>query len=393
VLRDPLVVLYDRIGDVGGAERYWETVLPALVAAGVDVRLFARVVDEPRRFGVDATQIAWADEDHDGSEDAPARVAAALRESGAGTVVTASVFDAAVLRAVRANAAFWVARIHDHRAFCPTGDRVFPQFPGICTAPMGRACVVNAIVHGCVHGARPSTAHAIARRNAVREALAQADLVLVSSEAMRDSAIANGLAADRIRITAPPLTDDAYRNPPLGRPSRDVLLFAGRLVPNKGLRSLIAALGRIAPDRRPLLVVAGRGEAEERAARSDARRRGVAVDWRGRLDLAAMREAIDEATAVAVPSLWPEPFGLTGIEAQARGRPAVAFDVGGIRDWISGAGILAPRNDDASLARAIEHVLRADVWPELAHAAHRASERWRLDAHLRLLMELLAEGV
>lgn len=34
-----------------------------------------------------------------------------------------------------------------------------------------------------------------------------------------------------------------------------------------------------------------------------------------------------------VPSVWPEPFGIIGIDALGHGRPVVASDTGGIRDW------------------------------------------------------------
>ena len=44
--------------------------------------------------------------------------------------------------------------------------------------------------------------------------------------------------------------------------------------------------------------------------------------------------ALAEATLLAIPSSWPEPFGLVGLEAGALGIPAVAFDVGGIREWL-----------------------------------------------------------
>jgi glycosyltransferase involved in cell wall biosynthesis len=40
------------------------------------------------------------------------------------------------------------------------------------------------------------------------------------------------------------------------------------------------------------------------------------------------------ASVIAVPSLWPEPFGLVGLEAAVHGVPAVAFDVGGIGEWL-----------------------------------------------------------
>ncbi|HTW83706.1 MAG TPA: glycosyltransferase family 4 protein [Candidatus Sulfotelmatobacter sp.] len=387
-LTEPLAILYDHVADVGGAERYWETVVPALTDAGVDVRLFGRIVDEKHRFGVPATEIRWSDEDHDPSPEAARAVADAVRATGASTVASASIFDAEVLRAIRAVAKRWVARLHDHRAFCPTGDRIFPQFPAICTHPMGNACRVNAVLRGCVHGPRPSSEHALARRKAVRDALATADVITVASEMMRRSAIMNGIDPARIVVISPALRREAYRAVPAPRPARDALLFAGRLVPNKGLRPLIAALARIPAARRPLLVVAGRGEQEERDARTDAQRLDVAVDWRGWLNVAQLREAIDETTAVTMPSTWPEPFGLTGVEGQARGRPAVAFDVGGISDWLGDAGVLVPRNDTAALARAIEQVFDPANWAQYAEAAHQRSELWRLETHVSRMLDI-----
>jgi len=56
---------------------------------------------------------------------------------------------------------------------------------------------------------------------------------------------------------------------------------------------------------------------------------------------------MDDVHAMAVPSLWPEPFGLVGIEAQARGRPAVGMQsahsrMDGRRGAL-GAGAKCPR--------------------------------------------------
>jgi glycosyltransferase involved in cell wall biosynthesis len=45
-------------------------------------------------------------------------------------------------------------------------------------------------------------------------------------------------------------------------------------------------------------------------------------------------QELRSATVLAMPGTWPEPFGLVGLEAGALGVPAVAFDVGGIREWL-----------------------------------------------------------
>jgi glycosyltransferase involved in cell wall biosynthesis len=384
-----VTLLCDRVADVGGAERYWETVVPALVARGERIDLIARRVEQTRLFGTPAHAIPWADENETPSPRAALALGDALRRRPPDVVVTASVFDIAVLDVVRAHAPRWVVRLHDHRAFCPTGDRVFPQFEAPCAHAMGAACRVATVLRGCVHGPRASSFRRIAAREAVRDRIARADLVLVSSTHMRDLCVANGIDARRIAITPPPLPEAAFASSPAARPMRRSLLFASRLTPRKGLRSLLRALARLPRAERPLLVVAGKGEREEREARADAARLGIDVEWRGYVGADELRAAIDTAWAVAVPSLWPEPFGLVGIEAQARGRPAVAYAVGGIGDWIEGAGYAVKRGDEAALAQAIAAIFEPARWPGLAQAARARAERYRLHTHVERLLDLL----
>jgi glycosyltransferase involved in cell wall biosynthesis len=381
-----ITVLCDRLGDVGGAERYWETVLPALTARQVNVRLLARDVSSDAGYALRPQTIRWADEHGLPSSAAARAVADELVEHPPDAVITASVFDTAVLDAVRLHAPRWLARIHDHRAFCPTGDRVYPQFEALCSAPMGAACRTAAVVRGCVHGPRPTSYRRIRAREALRDRLGQADGVLVSSRHMRDTCAANGIPAERIAVTPPPLPDAAFAVAPALRPRTRTLVFAGRLTPRKGLRSLLGALAKIDPDERPRLIVAGEGDHEERDARALAARDGIEVDWRGRLTTVALRGAIDEADAVALPSLWPEPFGLVGIEAQARGRPAVGYRVGAIGEWIADAGFAVKRGDEQALADAIRAVLEERTWHELSAAALARAQAYRLDAHVERLL-------
>jgi glycosyltransferase involved in cell wall biosynthesis len=384
-----LTVLCDSVGDAGGAERYWETVVPALLARGTQVRILARTVSDAARFGAVAREVPWADEDGPPSTGAARMVANELRHDPPDAVITASVFDRGVLDAVRAAGPRWFARIHDHRTFCPTGDRVFPQFSAPCSAPMGAACRMSTFLRGCVAGPRPSSFRRIAAREQVRNRIARADGVLVSSEHMRATCATNGIDAALVAITPPPLPEAAFASAPAPRPAARILLFASRLTPRKGLRSLIAALALMAPHERPQLVIAGEGDSEERDARDDALRLGVDVVCRGKLSAAELRAAMDETCAVVVPSLWPEPFGLVGIEAQARGRPAVAYGVGGIGDWIEGAGISVKYGDEEALAAAIRRILEDRVWSELAAAARLRAEAYRLEAHVDRLLQLL----
>ena len=383
-----LTILLDGVGIEGGAERYWHIVVPALRELGVAVRVIARTIDERSPLGASATEIRWAADDERADTKTAGRIGSLLREVDGATVITASVFDPGVLDAVRANARRWIARIHDHRAFCPNGDRLFPQFSAICAQPAGLPCLRNAVVHGCMHGPHVASIGRLTQRLAVRDRIACADAVLVSSEYMRASAVTNRIEEQRVVVTPPPLSDAAFARAPRSRPARDTVLFSGRLTPQKGLGSLIRSIARIAADRRPAMIVAGTGN-DEANARALAVRLGVAVDWRGWLAQRQLRTAIDEATIVAVPSLEAEPFGLVGIEAQARGRPAVAYDVGGIGDWITGAGIAVPRADERALEHAMLEALEPATWQRLSLAARRSSERYRMRPHLERLLAVL----
>jgi glycosyltransferase involved in cell wall biosynthesis len=383
-----LTVLCDRVGDDGGAERYWETVLPGLLRRGVRVQLLGRFVSAgASRFGTVAHEVRWGGEDDAPSGAAAQAVAQALRAEPPDAILTANVFDTAVLDAVRAAGPRWLVRLHDHRAFCPTGDRVYPQFEAPCAAAMGNACRAATLLRGCVHGPRASSFERISAREAVRDRLTQADGVLVASRHMQTICRTNGVAAERIAIAPSPLPDEAFADRP-SEPTGRSIVFAGRLTPRKGLCSLVRALGRLPAALRPRLVVAGEGAVEEQAARAEAARLGVTVEWLGRVGAADLRRAIDDALAVAVPSLWPEPFGLVGIEGQARGRPAVAYRVGGIEDWIADAGIAVRRGDEAALAEAIRSVLDGENWGSLASNARTHAEAYRLDAHLDRLLQL-----
>ena len=120
----------------------------------------------------------------------------------------------------------------------------------------------------------------------------------------------------------------------LGR--ADHILFLGRMTPLKGGDLLIEAVADASRrlGRRLALTMAGDGPEREawqaRPAVSASPRRSRAGSSRPARD-----QAIRQASLLAVPSVWPEPFGLTGLEAAACGVPAVAFDVGGIREWLT----------------------------------------------------------
>ncbi|HEY0615828.1 MAG TPA: glycosyltransferase family 4 protein [Candidatus Elarobacter sp.] len=385
-----ILVAAERLGRAGGMERYLEIVLPELVARGASVHVLARDAEALPR-GVTSQRVAWADEHDAPGTVARAAVHDALASFAPDVAVAHNVMDAGIVEALRAAPRF-AYHVHDHRPFCPNGDRVFPRSGRNCTQPLGRPCAVHSLTDGCAYGPRPRTLTLIRRRERLRDAVAAADAVIVASGYVAARAAESGVEAGRIREIPLPLSPDAYAGRRVSGGDPRTILFAGRIVPQKGLDSLVRALAAIPPQRRPRLHALGEGPELERA-RELASACAVKLDAPGAVSAAAVRGALDEAALVALPSRWAEPFGYVGIEAFARGRPVAAYDVGGVRAWLDdGAnGVLAPSGDEPALGEAIDALLHDDARRARLSARARAdAERYRAAAIVDSLLTAYA---
>ena len=123
-------------------------------------------------------------------------------------------------------------------------------------------------------------------------------------------------------------------------------------------------------------------------------RRLIIEGWMNRPQIAA---AMAEATVVVFPSLWDEPFGLVGPEAMASGTPVVAYDVGGVSDWMNDGenGFLVPPGDVALLAKRIQELAQNRRLAETFGARGREFVRstFSVNRHMDRLLEIYQTAV
>lgn len=143
-------------------------------------------------------------------------------------------------------------------------------------------------------------------------------------------------------------------------PSRTpAIVFMGRLVTTKGVRTLFEAAIILGGKNRPFeLLVIGDGperQSLEEFARSS--HLGSRVRFAGRLGGEDLDAALAGATVVVVPSLGGEVFGLVVAESMLRSLPVVASDLGAFAEVLGDAGLTFRTGDAAELAAAIERLL------------------------------------
>lgn len=136
-------------------------------------------------------------------------------------------------------------------------------------------------------------------------------------------------------------------------PEDFVVLFCGRLEPDKGIHKLLEALGAVENPRIKLLIVGspffGRTQQSSFLRKLEQQARGLEgrVQFTGYIPNEALPTYYHLADVVCVPTLVEEAAGLVAVEAMACGRPVLATRSGGMPEYLAGSqAVLVDRGPD-----------------------------------------------
>ncbi len=246
------------------------------------------------------------------------------------------------------------------------------------TAALASPAPVVATFHAWSDDARLyRIARVLGRRVLDRAAVA----VAVSPAAAAYHGAALGVPPERFRIVPNGVEVARFQGvPPLERvvdPSRETLLFVGRLERRKGLEPLVRAFLRLRADRPRLrLLVVGEGAEGERCRALVPAQLRDDVVFLGRVPDAELPGCYRAADLYVSPALGGESFGIVLLEAMAAGRAVVASDLPGYRSVVADGqtGLLVPPGEPVALAAAIGQLLDDPVRRAgLAAAGQRAA--------------------
>src|SRR6266487_559320 len=182
-----------------------------------------------------------------------------------------------------------------------------------------------------------------------------------------------GMHADRIQIIGPGCPYPANERVPLSARSQYVIGCVSRLMRYKGVQFAIRAIGQIAdecPDVRLEIAGSGPHEQELRKLVRDLRISPNVV-FLGRVSEERKLKLFRESRAVILSSIR-EGYGLSVIEANSFGTPAVGWNVPGLRDCIidNSTGLLASFPDISDLTRQIHNIMTDDsAWNDMSETS------------------------
>lgn len=391
---------------VGGAEVYLSRIIPELHRLGHAVGFWHELnLTTGEEIGLAPEMPVWSMADL-GVE----RALESLREWAPDLVYVHGLTDPGV-EAELISIAPSILFGHNYYGTCLTGAKTVRK-PALqpCNRRFGLACLVRYYPHRC-GGLNPVTMVQLFRTNWARLGLLpRYDLVLTASEPLQAEYVNHGVAPERVRTVRLPVASGGAERAPVPHHTASAelrLLFAGRMESLKGGALLLDAAPRIRSSLgRPVRVtLSGDGPDRERwaqhALRLQSQHEGITFDFTGWIDREGLLDHLDDTDVVAVPSIWPEPFGMIGPEAGLRGVPAVAFSVGGITEWLHDGvnGHLAPGDPPTAegLARAVVQCVQDPAHhARLREGARTAAQRFDMESHMAGLLDafesVLARG-
>jgi glycosyltransferase involved in cell wall biosynthesis len=169
---------------------------------------------------------------------------------------------------------------------------------------------------------------------------------------------------------------------PFKRADGDYFLFFGRMGGSdpKGLKTAIKVIKEL----NQKLKIAGNVESQEYFDTEIKPSLNKNIQFVGPVDSVGpigFKEKINlyqNAKALLFPIAWPEPFGMTMIEAMACGTPVVAFDMGAVREVIEDGvtGFICPPGDVEAMTKAVQKIYEM---PEAEYQEMRKACRKRVE--------------
>jgi glycosyltransferase involved in cell wall biosynthesis len=175
----------------------------------------------------------------------------------------------------------------------------------------------------------------------------------------------------------------------MGKGNGGYFAFLGRIAPDKGMSQAIEIARRTGI---PLKIAAKVDD--DHPEYVDFIRDaidGTFIEWIGEIGDAEKSDFLGEAVAMLFPIQWPEPFGLTMIDAMACGTPVLATPSGSVPEVIADGetGFIRSTVDD--LVAAVSHLDTIDRRACRQHIERNFSAQTMAAAYERLYHELLAE--
>lgn len=285
-----------------------------------------------------------------------------------------------------------VKSAHGPVMICPGKDKFWRYSEGTCTVKYGLHCFWHIYSEGCAnrHPKRVIKAWNMVNFE-VKVASKSYRNMIVMSDYIKSGLLECGIQEDKITCN-PYFTPVASAYPT--NDEKKKLLFVGRLISSKGPHILIKLLTPLLNQRDDVqLNIVGDGLMMAELV-NIVKEAGLTnkITFYGWLDRDRINALLGECYLVLFPSIYPEAFGIVGIEAMMRAKPVVGFDSGGVSTWLKDGetGFLVDTENENAMREKIEMLLEdSELYNKMGSKARdEAMIRFTPEVHMNKLLDV-----
>lgn len=260
--------------------------------------------------------------------------------------------------------------VWDSRAVCPSEFKTRAD-GSLCEESIGEDCLY---CMGQLGFSDSESEKRLVKAFRGLELMGKFSYIFTPSEYTRQQLLLNGVNPNFIRVIPLFLSRLAPKvEKSETRLFQSDILFVGRLIESKGIDELLAAFSLL-EGQYSLTIIGERPSYAKPRNFLEENTFGQRVRFVGWIDNDKIDNYYQGTKVCVVPSMGPESFCLVGLEAMRNKKPVVAFDSGGIPEWLKDGenGILVSRGEVYTLAEKIKYLLdNPDLAREMGENGYR----------------------
>ncbi len=292
-----------------------------------------------------------------------------------------------------------VRSMHEPRIVCPGQGKFWRKTERICNIPFGLHCFYHAYKEGCCnrHPKRLLEAYSNVSFETT-EGNKGYKAIIAMSAYMIEEAIKVGYNRDKLLLNPyfTPIVEE--ENESMVNDNTKSLLFVGRLSKTKGVHYFIkSGIALLDKGYNIQLDIVGDGNDImyfQSLVSEEYKDRITFHGWKAAEEIQLL---LKKSYIMIFPSIYPEAFGISGIEAMMQGKPVVGFDVGGVSTWLkhTETGFLVPVKNVKKMTEKIQFLLdNKTIYAEMCKKARKvALEEFSPQVHIEKLIEIYSKAI
>lgn len=245
-----------------------------------------------------------------------------------------------------------VQTLHNYRFFCPSAH-LFRNGRN-CESCLRKKFPWPGIAHSCYQDNRITTTLVgimLGFHQIFKTLNTKVDIFIALTQASKEKFIKGGLPGHKIIVKPNFVSPD----PTQGCGTGNFGLFVGRLIPEKGVQTLLNAWKKL---RYPFpLIIVGEGPLSSLIQKTALKY--PHISWLGRKSSLEVRDLLGRSSFTIFPSEWHEPFGRVVIEAFSKGTPVITSNFGAMAELVDHGrtGLHFNSGDSSDLANQIDFLI------------------------------------